>query len=209
MMKSLLIPALLSISFQAAATEITLLLGQQYNGDFEVSAARDLPAGLQPDPVPGEKIQLGRGSTFGLAVDVVFRNNPDQRIGIFISRQRTDFGASAALTDGNVDITHIQFTAMNYYPNGKWEPFALLGLGAVNFSPKDYTMKDVIRFSGQIAGGTNYRFSESLLLRLELRWIPIFFGGSTDVFCDGGCAVSVKSPAYSQVQTNLGLQYRF
>jgi opacity protein-like surface antigen len=208
-MKSLITIVLLTVSLQAKATDITLLMGQQYNSDFEVSSVGNLPSDLQSNPVPGEKIQLDDESAFGLAVDFIYRNNQDQRIGILLSRQQTSFGSSAALNDNDVDITHIHFTAMNYYPEGKWEPFVLLGLGAVNFSPKDHTLKNVTRFSAQVGGGTNFRFSENLLLRLELRWIPTFFGGSTNVFCDGGCTVSVTSSIYNQVQANIGLQYRF
>jgi opacity protein-like surface antigen len=209
MNRSLLMLALSCFSLPVTATDITLLYGQQFNSDFEVSSAENLPSGLQSNPVPGEKIQLDNGAVFGLAVDFIFANNPDQRIGFFLSRQQSGFDSSAALTDDDIDITHIHFTAMNYYPSGKWEPFALLGLGAANFAPKDNTLKNVTRFSGQIAGGTNYRFSENALLRLELRWIPTFFGGSTTVFCDGGCTVSVTSSVYSQLQANIGLQYRF
>ncbi len=208
-MKLLLAITLLTLSLQAGAADITLLYGQQFNSDFEVGSVENLPSGSLSNPQPGDKIVLDNGSVFGLAVDFIYANNSDQRIGFFVSHHQSSFDSDALLNDSDLDVTHVHFTAMNYYTDGKWEPFALLGLGAAYFAPKDHTLKNVTRFSAQIAGGANYRFSENLLLRLELRWIPTFFGGSTTVFCNGGCTVSVKSSVYSQVQANAGLQYRF
>ena len=209
MSRTLVSFVLLLISMHASATDITLLFGNQFNSDFEVSSAENLPSGAPTSVVPGATIQLDDGSAIGLAVDYVFKKDTTQRIGFFLTHHKSSFDSGAELDNDDVDITHLHFTAMSYFPNGNWEPFALLGLGAGNFKPKDGTLKTVTRVSAQIAAGGNYKFSDNMLLRVELRWIPTFFGNSTSVFCDGGCTVAVTSSIYSQVQANIGLQYRF
>ena len=108
-----------------------------------------------------------------------------------------------------MDVTHVHFTSMAYYPTGNWEPFVMAGLGAAHFSPSDSTLDDTTRFSMQIGGGTNYRLTDNFLLRLDVRWIGTFFNGSGSALCSGGCTIEVDSDVYSQVQGNLGLMYRF
>ena len=98
---------------------------------------------------------------------------------------------------------------MNYYPSGKSEPFVAAGVGGGYFSTADKSLKDVTVFSAQIAGGTNYKLTDNLLLRLEARWIASFFNGGSAMFCSGGCAIAVKSEVHNQFQANIGLQYRF
>lgn len=201
--------ALLLASARAGATDITLLAGYQFNSDFEVGESGEgVPEPLNLGEL-GDDIELKGGPAFSLAVDFIFNNNPDQRIGFFVSHHKAEFGSGAGLVDNDMDITHIHFTAMNYYPNGRWEPFFLAGLGAGIFSPADKSLDTSTMFSAQIGGGTNYKLTDNLLLRLEARWIPTFFDSSSAGICSGGCTIVVKSDMYSQFQTNIGLQYRF
>lgn len=201
--------ALLFCSQAALATDVTLLAGYQFNSDFEIGVSDPDTAGAAIEGEPGDDLALDGGPVFALALDFVFNNNPNQRIGLFVSHHQAEFESGAGLVDRDMDITHVHFTAMNYYPNGRWEPFVLAGLGAGIYSPADNSLKDTTEFSAQIAGGTNYKISENLLLRLEARWIPTFFNGSYAGFCSGGCTVVLKSDTYSEVQANIGLQFRF
>jgi opacity protein-like surface antigen len=199
--------ALLLCSQAALATDVTLLAGNQFNSDFEIGVSDTAEPAIQGEP--GDDLALDGGPVFALALDFVFNNNPNQRIGFFVSHHQAEFESGAGLIDNDMDITHVHFTAMNYYPNGRWEPFVLAGLGAGIYSPADNSLKDTTKLSAQIAGGTNYKISENLLLRLEARWIPTFFNGSSAGICSGGCTVVLKSDTYSQVQANIGLQFRF
>jgi hypothetical protein len=201
---------LLTVSSSVSATDLTILVGYQFNTNFEISTSEQLPTVLLPGiGNPGDSVTLDEGPSFSLAVDFELEKNPDKRIGFYISRQQTDFENNAGLLDLNMDITHIHFTGMSYYPKGKMENFVLLGLGAGFYSPGDKTLDDETRLSGQIGVGTNYKISESLLLRMDARWILTFFNGSGAAFCSGGCAIKLTSDVYSQVQLNIGLQFRF
>lgn len=198
------------MSLTTQATDLTFLAGYQFNTDFEISTLDQFPPILPPQTGdPGDSVTLEEGSTFGLAMDFVFKNNPDQRIGFFISRQQTDFESSGGLFNSSMDVTHVHFTGMNYYARGKMEYFVLLGIGVGFYSPADKTLDNETRLSGQIGAGTNYKFSDSLLLRMDIRWIPTFFNSSGAAFCNGGCTIKLSSDVYNQVQVNIGLMYRY
>jgi opacity protein-like surface antigen len=207
----LLAPLLVFICCRPAlATDITLLAGYQFNSDFEIVSANDLPANVEPGTgEPGDDVELDDSAAFSLAVDFVFEQQQTKRIGFYISHAQTRFESNAGLSNRDLDVTHVHFTAMAYYPDGKLEPFVLAGIGAGFFSPKDSSLKDETKFSAQIGAGTNYRFSESLLLRVDVRWLATFFDSSGAAFCSGGCTIAVSSDTYSQVQANIGLMYRF
>jgi opacity protein-like surface antigen len=192
------------------ATDITLLAGYQFNSDFEIVSGNDLSPDLESGTgEPGDDIELDDGAAFSLAVDFVFEQQQTKRIGFYVSHEQTQFESNAGLANRDMDVTHLHFTAMSYYPDGKMEPFVLAGLGAGFFSPKDSTLKDETKFSAQIGAGTNYRFNESLLLRMDVRWLATFFDSDGAAFCSGGCVIAVSSTTYSQIQANIGLMYRF
>lgn len=199
-----------AFSLPALATDITLSAGYQFNADFEIASLNDQPTQINPDKgEPGEDVSLDDAAAFSLAVDFVFENQQDKRIGFFVSYEQTQFDDNAGLSDPDMDVVHLHFTAMSYYPDGKMEPFVMAGIGAGFFSPKDSTLKDETKLSAQVGAGTNYRFTDSLLLRMDVRWIPTFFDGSGSAFCSGGCTIAVSSSTYSQFQANVGLMYRF
>lgn len=210
MIKPLAFVALLACCLPAAATDITLLTGYQFNSDFEIVSASELPPEVTPHTgAPGDDVELDDSAAFSLAVDFVFEQQKTKRIGFYLSRQQTRFDSNAGLENADMDVTHVHFTAMSYYPDGNLEPFVMAGLGAGFFSPQDSTLEDETKFSGQIGAGTNYRFTDKLLLRLDVRWLATFFDSNGAAFCSGGCVIAVSSDTYSQVQANLGLMYRF
>jgi opacity protein-like surface antigen len=209
MIKYLLLALGLILGSQVQATDLTLLAGYQFNTDFELSDSVNDASDAHELGEPGDDLELDGGAVLSLAVDFVFDHHPDQRIGFYLSHHQAQFDASAGLEDEGMDITHLHFTAMNYYPRGNWEPFVLAGIGVAHFSPDDKTLSSDTRVSAQIGAGANYKMSENLLLRLEARWIPTFFNGSSSGICSGGCIIALQSDTYSQVQANIGLQYRF
>jgi len=197
-----------AITGAAYPFDLVVLGGYQFNTDFEFSTD-GVQVNPPPPAQPGDEVELEQGAVYGLGGDFVFNNNPNQRIGFFTSYQQTDFEDNAGLADTGITITHLHFTAMSYYPQGKLEPFVIAGVGAGFFSPDDDTLQDVTRFSMQIGAGANYRLTEDVLLRFDLRWMPTFMDSDGAAFCSGECTVYLKSEAYSQFQVNGGLLFRF
>lgn len=197
-------------SLPAPATEITLSAGYQFNADFEVASLADQPPEVAPGTgEPGDDVTLDDSAVFSLAVDFEFQNQANKRVGFFVSHESTQFGDNAGLSNPDIDVTHVHFTGTSYFPRGRLEPFVMAGIGAGFFSPDDSTLEDETKLSAQIGAGTNYRFSDNLLLRMDVRWIPTFFNGSGEALCSGGCTIAVSSETYSQLQANVGLMLRF
>lgn len=202
--------ALAACSLPSLATDVILSAGYLFNSDFEVASFNNGAPQVSPATgEPGDDISLDDAPSFSLAVDFVFERDLTKRIGFFVSHAQTEFESNAGLSNPDMDITHVHFTAISYYPQGKLEPFVMAGIGAGFFSPEDSTLEDETLFSAQVAAGTNYRFTDQFLLRMDLRWIPTFFDGGGTVFCSGGCTIAVSSDTYSQIQANIGLMYRF
>jgi opacity protein-like surface antigen len=192
------------------ATDVTLLTGYQFNSDFEVGSLGNLQPTVPPNTGdPGDDVGLDDGAAFSLAVDFVFENQQNKRIGFYVTYGQTQFGSNSGLSNPDMDVTHVHFTSTIYYPEGKMEPFVLAGIGVGIFSPQDPTLEEETKFSAQIGAGTNYRFTDNLLLRMDVRWIPTFFNGSGAAFCSGGCTIALSSDTYSQIQANIGLMFRF
>ncbi len=187
------------------AGEIIVLVGHQFNSDLEISTVD--PADESEDSF--ETLELDNGSTISLAWDFVYRDSPNQRIGIYLSHQETDFDAGNLLPDTGIQVTHVHFTGTSYYPSGNWEPFVSAGIGAGIYSPDDSDLSSETKVSAQVATGANYKFTESLLMRMDLRWVGTFFDGSGAIFCSGGCMIQTESSVYSQVQANIGLMLRY
>lgn len=208
MLRTILVTLGCVLSLQANATDLTLLFGYQYNDDFELSDSIETLNGQELGQ-PGDDLSLDGGAALSIAMDFVFNNDPNARIGFFVTHHEGEFESGAGLEDEKMDVTHVHFTAMNYYPTGNWERFVLAGIGVGIFSPADNSLSDDTLFSAQIGGGANYRFTENLLLRFEARWIPTFFNGSASGICSGGCTIAFESDVYNQFQANVGLQFRF
>ena len=192
----------------AHAVDLSLLAGFQVSSDFEVSIDSDGEEDIDDDN-DGDRISVDDSGAYALAVDFPLGGkDSNERLGFYLSHQQTGFSADARLDDSDLSISHLHFTAQTLFPNGRWEPYLLLGIGAAYFSPKDSTLDSKTFFSAQIAGGTSYEITETFRLRFGARWIPTFFSGSSAVFCNGGCTVGVKSSLYNQVTLELGLQFR-
>lgn len=198
---------LLLLSIKGFAAELTVLSGWQLNRDFEVSS--DYSSLGSSGVSAGEEIDFESGIFYALALDFVYANNPDQRYGFFVSHQQSELGETAELANSDLDVTHAHITFMNYYRYGRWSPFVLAGAGVGIFSPADASLDDENLFSGQLATGANLQLNERLSLHADIRWLVTFFDGQSAIFCDGGCVITVKSDVYSQMQTGLGLQFKF
>jgi hypothetical protein len=137
---------LAGFSLNAVAVDLTLLAGYTVSAEFE---------NIETET----EVRIDESPSYALALDFPFQNMANQRWGFYLSYQETAFSGEAELADSDLSITHLQFTAMTLWPQGRWEPFLLLGVGGAHFSPDDSTLQSVTRISGQIAGGANLKLA--------------------------------------------------
>ncbi len=195
-MRRLAVIVLALVACHGHAVDLTLLIGYTVSGDFE-------------NVDSNTEVQVDETPNYAIAIDFPYRERPDQRLGLYLSRQNTTFSDDAGLSDSDLSITHLQFTAMTLWPHLRWEPFILLGVGAVYYSPSDNSLQNLTRLSAQVAGGVNYKLTDKVLLRAGARWVPTFFDGNGAAFCDGGCSLGVSGTVWSQVVVDTGVQFRF
>ena len=206
----LLLLAMLVGSLPVQAADLSLLAGQQFDPGVEISASSQWPPGNFPTAEPGDSLDLDDGPLWAVALNIPFQGNSDQRVGLFYSRHSTEFNPAAGLANPDLDISYLHFIGTNFYPQGeRLSFFALAGLGATFFQTSDASLRDVTRFSMQIGAGATVELTSNVLLQMEMRWLPTFFGGDASVFCSGGCTVSVSADTMNQFQMNAGLMFRF
>ena len=192
------------------AMDISIMSGFSFNGDMELTPRQFWPASVSPSAEPGDSIEVRNQNVTALAVDFLYNNQPDLRVGLYLSHQATVFGRESALQNRDMDISHVHVTSMKYYPDGDWERFILAGGGMGFFNPEDNSLHDVSRLSIQIGAGANYRLSNRLMLRIEARWFGTVFKSSSRIFCNGNeCTVGIASDIYDQIQIDAGLLFRF
>lgn len=190
----------------AQALDISVLASHQFSDDFEVTYQN---AGQLPGQSGSRgALSVRDGGALSVAADVAFMGQADRRIGVFLSQQRGRFASSPDLTERDVQINHLHFVGTSAYPQGNWEPFVLAGLGVAHFAPDDPQLDAETRVSAQLGAGFNYRLSEHLYLRGDLRWIGTFFNGGGSLFCSGGCQIEVSANTYNQGHISLGVLWR-
>ncbi len=200
------------VSANASAGEFTVLGGLQLNDDVEASAAQEQSVGsfAAPTGSGSSKIAVDDGEVFGFALDFPYRGDATKRVGAYVSRHSAEFDDQSRLLDTELIFTHVHFTAMSYYPREKLEPFVMAGVGLTHFEPQDSTLRSDNKFSLQVGAGSNYRLTNSVLLRADIRWIPTFVGNEGGTLCKNGrCTVKIESEFYHQVQLNIGVMFRF
>ena len=192
------------------AMDLSIMSGYSFNGDMELTPRQFWPTSVSPSGEPGDSIEVRNQGATAVALDFLYNSQPDLRVGLYLSHQATSFGREAALQNRDMDITHVHFTSMKYYPDGDWEHFVLAGGGIGFFDPGDNSLNDVSRLSVQIGVGTNYRFTKKVMLRLDARWFGTFFKSSSRIFCNANeCTVGIASDIYDQIQISAGFLFRF
>lgn len=207
--RAVLAASLISCSAMTNATELSVLGGFQFNSDLIVAEDAGAEALQTTSAQPGSDISVDNGAHVALAIDFATLPDPTDRIGLYLSRHETEIGATAGLSDGDMTVTHIHFTGSKLYPMGAWENFATAGIGATLLEPNDITLQSSTEFSINVGGGTQYKVSDSLLIRFEARWLPII--GSTNVagICGRSCVIAFDSSIYNQFQLSAGFSLRF
>lgn len=209
LLQCLSVSVLLPLAKTTSATELSILAGYQFNDEFVVTD--DITTNPPPGEPgqPGESIGVDNGASGAIALDVDFGEDPTDRIGLFVSTQSTDIGASAGLADTGLQVSYLHFTGTKHYDMGGWTSFALAGIGATILDPDDASLSSTTEFSIQVGGGAYIPLTERLLLRFDARWLPTFTGTGVAGICSGGCVIAIESDLYHQVQVNAGVTLRF
>jgi len=189
----------LASSAAAAQAAVTLYGGARTGGEFI------------DDTTGGTTIKLDNGATGALSFDWLLA---DGRQGeVFYSFQRSALPGSVLNRTDHipVDISYLQVGGRVFF-DGTYATnagYAVGGLGITYMSPSATGLKSEVRPSMNLGLGYQWMLSRQVALRTELRGYLTLVNSSGGFFCSGGCVVSIRGDAMTQVEGMLGLSYGF
>jgi opacity protein-like surface antigen len=156
---------------------------------------------------------------YGLIAD--FRESANTQWEVFYSRQESQADISEAtpgtpIEDDVVDL-HVQYLHIGgtYVADGeRMRPYLAATVGATRFDPDPLEFDSENFFSFSLGVGWQMQPTERLGLRLEARAFGTLLNSNNSLFCQTGpdeniCVISVKSDIYWQLQSTLGVVFRF
>ncbi|WP_375753387.1 outer membrane beta-barrel protein [Vibrio sp. HN007] len=139
--------------------------------------------------------------------------NVDQgRLGLFYSQQDTNVENQPL----KIMTRHFHFQSAVYYTTTTDKLFPYLGVSlGTTYLDASWT-KSEYEFSTSVFGGLEYKFSETLALQAQLRWLGILTDSKTYSVCtspdttnSNKCLIKFESDWLGQVQSNMGLVIKF
>jgi hypothetical protein len=190
--------------FDLPRVSLTPIGGYTYGGEFEDDEG-DLAVGVDD------------AAHYGLILN--FRESTRTQWEVFYALQQTEADLSDLPSAGeadSMDLT-IQYLQVGgtYVAQGQMaRPFLAATVGLTRFDPDPLSFDSENFFSFGIGAGWQIQPSERLGLRLEARLLGTLLGTDTAFFCRTGpdeniCAIRASGQLYTQVQTFLGLIFRF
>jgi opacity protein-like surface antigen len=154
-----------------------------------------------------QELDLKGSESFALSVETDFDTG---RLGLFYSTQSTD----VENTNASSTTHYLHFQSSVYYPiEDKFSSYLGIGLGG-SYIDADWVDKE-LGFSASILGGFEYKFSDTVALNTQLRWLGTVVDNDTSGVCnlpttgEGSCVIKFKTDWMNQFSANLGLTVRF
>jgi hypothetical protein len=190
----------LTVAAAAAGAQTTLTLygGARGGGDFE-------------DASNGSVFKLKSGAAASASVDWFF---DDGRQGqLFYSFQHSGlpgraFGQAADVAV-NVHYLHLGGRVFIEGDAKQGGGYVVGGLGATYFSPGLGGLSDEIRPSANVGVGFEWPVARNVSIRAELRGYWTLINSSGQLFCSGGCVVSIRGQSLAQAEGLLGVSIGF
>ena len=190
------------ISMAAAApataqNAVTLYGGYRGGGSFEQSTS------------PNTSVDLKGSVAFSASLD--WGLDAARQVQVFASYQSTDiaaYGNAAPAVPLTVSYLHLGGT--NFFEGAIGRGAYLVGgLGVTRLSPGLSGLSDEYRPSMNLGLGYQLPLAPSLALRFELRGYLTLLNSDTNLFCSGGCVITLRGDALTQAEAMVGLSFGF
>jgi hypothetical protein len=189
--------------FDLPRVSLTPIGGYTFGGEFE---DREGDLAVEVDDAPHVGLILN------------FRESARTQWEVFYALQQTEADVSE-LPSGDIDTMDLDIQYLHaggtYVADGLTaRPFLAATVGVTRFDPDPLTFDSENFFSFGIGAGWQLQPTDRVGLRLEARLLGTVLGSETALFCETGpeeniCAIESDSDVYWQVQTSLGLVFRF
>jgi hypothetical protein len=180
----------------AADIEFIPFIGHRFGGGLE---RLDSEETLDLESANSWGVIWGRSASHNSRYELLYSQQETNLADTTDPNDAFDLRVHYLMLGGTVDVTQHRFT-----------PFLSGGVGMTHLSPAGYGLDDETRFSLNLGGGLKWYPTESLGLRFEVRGYGTVSDGSGSLFCQGAdCDLRLRGDLAPQVETNLGLIFRF
>jgi len=190
---------------EAQRFEVLGAIGGQFNGGLDFSTT--LVQGLDVQNNVSRALGISFEPRTHAAVEFMWTyNNPDT-----VARLANGPSTKLFTLDMNQYFGNVLFHfATREQP---LRPYALAGLGASDVSPARNGVVGSTRLAFALGGGVKYNFSRWFGLRFQAKWSPTYFANTNiGYWCNptwGGCWEAGKNHYLQQIDTSVGLTFRF
>jgi hypothetical protein len=198
--RHLAIAALISMAAAtpaAAQNAVTLYGGYRGGGSFEQSSS------------PNTSVDLQSSAAFSASLD--WGLDAARQVQVFASYQSTDiaaYGNAAPAVPLTVSYLHLGGT--NFFEGAIGRGAYLVGgLGVTRMSPGLAGLSDEYRPSMNLGLGYQLPLAPSFALRFELRGYLTLVNSNANLFCSGGCVITLRGDALTQAEAMVGLSFGF
>jgi len=183
--------------------------GSASENNLTVYAGYRFGGGLT-DVNTGKSWALTEGPAYSLAAD--FGIDRQTQWELFVSHRNTALKASgfSPIADNiGLGVTYYHVGGTCFVERVGRGVYAVGGLGATNFSPRESGLNSETRFSLNVGFGYMVPLAKQVALKLEARGYVTLVNSSGGFFCSGGCVVQVKGDTFTQGEVMAGISARF
>ena len=189
----------LAAAAASAQTAVTLYGGARGGGDFEDAVGN------------GNTFRLKSGAAASASIDWQL---DDGRVGqVFYSFQRSALPGKAfgQPADVSVNVSYLHLGGRAYFEGDARTGggYVVGGLGATFLSPALAGLSDEVRASANVGIGWEWPLARNIALRTELRGYWTLINSSGQLFCSGGCVISIRGDSLVQGEAMVGVSIGF
>jgi hypothetical protein len=167
-------------------------------------------SGFKQATSPNDPIDMNSSAAGSLAIEWPY--DASRQLQLFASHQRTrlDLGPGASPREMPLKLSYLHIGGLNYFEGTVGTgPYVAGGLGVTLLDPGFPGTSSRVRASANVGLGYQWSITRTLALRTELRGYATFIRSSGSFFCSGGCTVSIKGDALTQLEAMAGLTLGF
>lgn len=101
------------------------------------------------------------------------------------------------VSDDSLALTHLQLGGVKYLEPGHSRPYLGATLGGTYLQAGDTRQ---LRPSFSLYGGGHWSLGKQAAVKLEARWLGVFFPTDMDLVCSSACTASIKAGVWSQFE---------
>jgi hypothetical protein len=189
----------MSAAVAGAQTSVTLYGGARGGGEFEDAVGN------------GNTFKLKSGAAASASIDWLL---DDGRVGqVFYSFQHSALPGKAfgQAADVSVNISYLHLGGRAYFEGDARTGggYVVGGLGATFLSPGLGGLSDEVRASANVGIGWEWPLARNIALRTELRGYWTLINSSGQLFCSGGCVISIRGDSLVQAEAMVGVSIGF